>query len=63
VQEDPTSHRFEALVDALGNTALSGYESAVLAHLVSWSGADDIGALSAIDQASPRRLTHRGGNQ
>jgi hypothetical protein len=48
VQDDPASQRFEALIDALGNPALSGYESAVLARLVSWSSADDIGALARL---------------
>jgi hypothetical protein len=48
IPEDPTSQRFEALIDALGNPALSGYESAVLAHLVSWSSADDVGALARL---------------
>jgi hypothetical protein len=43
--EDPAAERFEALVAALGNPAMSGYESAALARIVSWSTADDIGAL------------------
>jgi hypothetical protein len=46
--EDPAYERFELLVDALGNPALSGYESAALARLVSWSTADDIGALARL---------------
>jgi hypothetical protein len=45
LSEDPASERFEALVAALGNPALSGYESAALARIVSWSSDEDIKAL------------------
>jgi hypothetical protein len=45
IPEDPAARRFEALVDALGNPALSGYESAALARVVSWSSDEDIAAL------------------
>jgi hypothetical protein len=45
IPEDPASQRFEALVAALGNPALSGYEAACLARIVSWSSDEDIKAL------------------
>jgi hypothetical protein len=45
IPEDPASQRFEALVDALGHPALSGYESAALGRIVSWSTDDDIAVL------------------
>jgi hypothetical protein len=45
IPEGPAAERFEALVDALGNPALSGHESAALARIVSWSSDDDIAAL------------------
>jgi hypothetical protein len=43
--EDPAAERFEALVAALGHPAISGYESAALARIVSWSSDEDIAAL------------------
>jgi hypothetical protein len=46
--EDPAAERFEALVDALGNAAMSGYETAALARIVSWSTDDDIAALARL---------------
>jgi hypothetical protein len=46
--DDPAAARFEALVDALGRPALSGYESATLARLASWTDADDIGTLARL---------------
>jgi hypothetical protein len=45
IPEDPAAARFEALVAALGNPALSGYESAALARIVPWSSDDDIAVL------------------
>jgi hypothetical protein len=48
IPEDPAAARFEALVDALGNPALSGYESAALSRIVSWSSDDDIAALARL---------------
>jgi hypothetical protein len=48
IPEDPAAERFEALVAALGNPALSGYESACLARIVSWSSDDDIAALARL---------------
>jgi hypothetical protein len=46
--EDPAAERFEALVAALGNPAMSGYETAALVRIVSWSSADDIAALARL---------------
>jgi hypothetical protein len=46
--DDPAAERFEALVDALGNPAMSGYETAALVRIVSWSSADDIAALARL---------------
>jgi hypothetical protein len=43
--EDPAYARFHQLVDALGNPTISGYESAALARIVSWSTDSDIAAL------------------
>jgi hypothetical protein len=48
IPEDPASQRFEALIDALGNPALSGYESAALARIVSWSSDEDVAALARL---------------
>ena len=45
IPEDPASRRFEELVAALGNPAMSGYETAALARIVSWSSDDDVAAL------------------
>jgi hypothetical protein len=45
IPEDPAAARFEALVDALGNPALSGYESTALARIVSWATDEDVQAL------------------
>jgi hypothetical protein len=46
--EDPAAERFDALVTALGNPALSGYEAACLARIVSWSSDEDIKALARL---------------
>jgi hypothetical protein len=43
--EDPAYRRYEELLAALGNPAISGYESAALARIVSWSSDSDIAAL------------------
>lgn len=48
IPEDPAAERFEALVAALGNPAISGYESAALARIVSWSTDSDIAALARL---------------
>jgi hypothetical protein len=45
IPEDPAAARFEALITALGNPAISGYESAALARIVSWSTDEDVQAL------------------
>jgi hypothetical protein len=54
IPEDPASQRFEALIDALGNPALSGYESAALARIVSWSSAEDCAALTRLVRKARR---------
>jgi hypothetical protein len=59
VEGDPAAERFETLTAALGHPVLSAYEAAVLVRLVSWSTADDIGALARIIRAA---ITE-GGNQ
>jgi hypothetical protein len=46
--DDPAAERFEVLVDALGRPFLSGYETATLVRLVSWSTADDVGTLARL---------------
>jgi hypothetical protein len=46
--EDPAAERFEALVAALGNPAMSGYETAALVRIVSWCSDDDIAALARL---------------
>jgi hypothetical protein len=48
IPEDPAAERFEALVAALGNPAISGYESAALARIVSWSSDEDVAALARL---------------
>ncbi len=48
IPEDPASRRFEALITALGNPAISGYESAALARIVSWSSDEDVAALARL---------------
>jgi hypothetical protein len=48
VDGDPAGERFEQLVDALVRPALSGYETAALVRLVSWTDADDIGVLARL---------------
>jgi hypothetical protein len=45
IPEDPAAARFEALITALGNPAISGYESAALARIVSWSTEEDVAVL------------------
>ena len=46
--DDPAAERFELLVDALGGPALSGYESATLARLASWTDPEDIDTLARL---------------
>jgi hypothetical protein len=48
IPEDPAAERFEALVAALGNPAISGYESAALARIVSWATESDVQALARL---------------
>jgi hypothetical protein len=36
------------LITALGNPAISGYESAALARIVSWSSDEDVAALARL---------------
>jgi hypothetical protein len=48
IPEDPAYRRYEQLIDALGNPAISGYESAALARIVSWSSEEDIAALARL---------------
>ena len=48
IPEVPAAARFEELVDALGNPAMSGYETAVLVRIVSLSSDDDIAALARL---------------
>jgi hypothetical protein len=50
IPEDPAAARFEALVTALGNPAISGYESAALARIVSWATDSDVQALARLVQ-------------
>jgi hypothetical protein len=48
IPEDPAAARYEALVAALGNPAMSGYETAALVRIVSWSSDEDIGVLARL---------------
>jgi hypothetical protein len=54
IPEDPASHRFEALVAALGTPALPGYEPAALARIVSWASVDDCAALTRLIRKARR---------
>jgi hypothetical protein len=45
VPPEPAAERYEQLIDALGNPAISGYASACLARIVSWSSPEDCAAL------------------
>jgi hypothetical protein len=54
IPEDPASQRFDALVAALGNPAISGYESAALARIVSWATPEDCAALTRLVRKARR---------
>jgi hypothetical protein len=43
--DDPARRRYERLIRALGNPALSAYEASALARLCAWSSEDDIRVL------------------